>query len=152
MWNLWWTKWHWDRFFAEYFRFPLSIPFHRCSITRKNEKRLIIFITGLHNKPQVCGASVVSAAGPFTKKKASLLCILSPRSGDCKHLGSESPDILNLGIIRRRVMRFDPTKSSPRDRMQVDVMNVRRVRDRARIIRIPHCHQPIRIKRKLRKL
>jgi hypothetical protein len=26
----------------------------------------IIIITGLHNKPQGCGASVASAAGPFT--------------------------------------------------------------------------------------
>jgi RNA-binding protein YhbY len=26
---------------------------------------LFIFITGLHNKPQGCGASVASAAGPF---------------------------------------------------------------------------------------
>jgi hypothetical protein len=51
MWDLWWTKWHWDRFFSEYFGFPLSISFHRCSITRKNEKTLITFITGLHNKP-----------------------------------------------------------------------------------------------------
>jgi hypothetical protein len=31
-------------------------------------KNLIIFITGLHNKPQGCGASVATAAGPFTKK------------------------------------------------------------------------------------
>jgi hypothetical protein len=32
-------------------------------------KKLIVFITGLHNKPQGCGASVASAAGPFTTKK-----------------------------------------------------------------------------------
>jgi hypothetical protein len=30
---------------------------------------LFIFITGLRNKPQGCGASVASAAGPFTTKK-----------------------------------------------------------------------------------
>jgi hypothetical protein len=36
--SMWWTKWHWDRFFPEYFGFPLSISFHRCSITWKNEK------------------------------------------------------------------------------------------------------------------
>jgi hypothetical protein len=30
-------------------------------------KKLINIITGLHNKPQGCGASVASAAGPFTK-------------------------------------------------------------------------------------
>jgi hypothetical protein len=54
----------------QYFGFPLSISFHWCSITWKNEKKkLIIFITGLHNKPQGCGASVASAAGPFTTKK-----------------------------------------------------------------------------------
>jgi hypothetical protein len=64
MWDLWWTKWHWDRFFPEYFGFPLSISFHLCSITGKNEKKVIIFITGLHNKPQGCGASVASAVGP----------------------------------------------------------------------------------------
>jgi hypothetical protein len=32
-------------------------------------KKLIIFITGLHNKPLGCGASVASAAGPLTTKK-----------------------------------------------------------------------------------
>jgi hypothetical protein len=36
-------------------------------------KKLIIFlftfITGLHNKPQGCGAPVASAAGPFSTKK-----------------------------------------------------------------------------------
>jgi hypothetical protein len=35
----------------------------------ENRKKLIIFITGLHNKPQGCGASVASAAGPFTTQK-----------------------------------------------------------------------------------
>jgi hypothetical protein len=30
---------------------------------------IITFIIGLHNKPQGCGASVASAAGPFTTKK-----------------------------------------------------------------------------------
>jgi hypothetical protein len=39
MWDLWRTKWHWDRFFPEYVGFPLSISFHRHSITRKNEKK-----------------------------------------------------------------------------------------------------------------
>jgi hypothetical protein len=51
----------------EYFGFPQSISLHHCSITRKNKKKLIIFITGLHKKPHGCGASVASAAGPFKK-------------------------------------------------------------------------------------
>jgi hypothetical protein len=71
LWDLLWTKWHWDRFFHEYFGFPLSISFPRCSITWKNDKKLNIFITGLYNKPLACGASSVAfAAGPFTKKKS----------------------------------------------------------------------------------
>jgi hypothetical protein len=32
MWDLWWTKWHWDRFFSVFFCFPLSRSFHHCSI------------------------------------------------------------------------------------------------------------------------
>jgi hypothetical protein len=38
MWDLWWTKWHWDKFFSEYFGFSVSISFHRCSI--KMEKQI----------------------------------------------------------------------------------------------------------------
>jgi hypothetical protein len=77
MWDLWWTKWYWYRFFPEYFGSSLSISFHRCSITWKNKKTNhislhFIFIKGLHIKPSGCGASVSSAAGPFTTKKNSI--------------------------------------------------------------------------------
>jgi hypothetical protein len=30
-WDLWWSSWHWDRFFSEFFDFFLSISFHRGS-------------------------------------------------------------------------------------------------------------------------
>jgi hypothetical protein len=43
MWGLWWTKWHWDRFFPEYFGFPLPVSFHPFFITWKNEKKKLIF-------------------------------------------------------------------------------------------------------------
>jgi hypothetical protein len=36
---------------------------------KEKRKTLIIFITGLHSKPQGCGASVASAAGLFTIKE-----------------------------------------------------------------------------------
>jgi hypothetical protein len=55
--------------------FPPSTSVIRCQLhytdaqsLGKTEK-LIIFITRLHNKPQGCGASVASAAGPFTTKQ-----------------------------------------------------------------------------------
>jgi hypothetical protein len=34
----------------------------------KTKKKLIIYITGLHNKPQGCSVSVASAVGSFKKK------------------------------------------------------------------------------------
>jgi hypothetical protein len=34
---------------------------------------IVTFITGLHKKPQGCGASVAPAAGPFTKKNTKQL-------------------------------------------------------------------------------
>jgi ABC-type transport system involved in Fe-S cluster assembly fused permease/ATPase subunit len=71
MWDLWWTKWHWDRFFPEYFGFPLSISFDLCSITQKNEKRNLNHLH--HNKPPGCVASVASAEGPFTKQLLRLI-------------------------------------------------------------------------------
>jgi hypothetical protein len=55
--------------------FPLVLRFSAVSFippvlhyTEKRKKKLIIFITGLHNKPRGCRASVASAAGPFTTK------------------------------------------------------------------------------------
>jgi hypothetical protein len=39
---------------------------------KEKRKKLIIFITGLHKKPQCCGASIASAAGPFTTKKTEI--------------------------------------------------------------------------------
>jgi hypothetical protein len=72
MWDMWWTKWNWDRFFPEYFGFLLSVSFHWCSTNRNRTKIIIIifiFIIGLHKKPQGCSASVASAAGPFINKK-----------------------------------------------------------------------------------
>jgi hypothetical protein len=52
--------------------------FHSTGAPLQGErKELIIFITGLHNKPQGCGASVKSAAGPLTTKKCEILFLFS---------------------------------------------------------------------------
>jgi hypothetical protein len=53
----------------------LPCEFHSTSapLLGKGQKIIIfIFITGLHNKPHGCSASVASAAGPFTTKKKVL--------------------------------------------------------------------------------
>ena len=58
--------------------FPLVLRFIPVNLIppvlhyNKIRKILIIFITGLHNKPQGCGASVASAAGPFSKRKLDM--------------------------------------------------------------------------------
>jgi hypothetical protein len=76
-------------FVPEYFGFPLSISVHRCSITRKNEKKSSSS-QGLHNTPQDCGASVESAAGPFTiyiyiYGKYGRLILMLGFTSDCTH-------------------------------------------------------------------
>jgi hypothetical protein len=38
--DLWWTKWHWGRFFSELLDFPLTVSFHQSSI--------LIFIVVIH--------------------------------------------------------------------------------------------------------
>jgi hypothetical protein len=48
--------------------FPCQFHSTGAPLHRKT-KKLIITITGLHNKPQDCGASVATAAGPLTTKK-----------------------------------------------------------------------------------
>jgi hypothetical protein len=47
--------------------FPCQFHSTGAPLHGKMEK-LIVFITGLHNKPQGCGGSVACPAGPFTKK------------------------------------------------------------------------------------
>jgi hypothetical protein len=50
--------------------FPCEIHSTGAPLLGKTKKKtVIIFITGLHKKPHGCGASVASAAGPFTTKK-----------------------------------------------------------------------------------
>jgi hypothetical protein len=69
MWDLWWTKWHWDRFFLRVLRFfPVSFIPPALHYLEK-QKKLITFLTWLHGKPSGGGASLASAAGPSTMKK-----------------------------------------------------------------------------------
>jgi hypothetical protein len=42
--DLWWTKWHWNRFFSELFGFHLAVSFHRFS-------PYSFFIWGINNSP-----------------------------------------------------------------------------------------------------
>jgi hypothetical protein len=61
--------------------FPCQFHSTGAALLGKGQKIIIIFITGLHNKPQGCGASVASAAGPFstTKKEEQLASLYSGR-------------------------------------------------------------------------
>jgi hypothetical protein len=55
-------KWHWDRFSPSTSVFPCQFHSTGAPLLGKTKKNTIIFITGLQNKPQGCGASVASAA------------------------------------------------------------------------------------------
>jgi hypothetical protein len=81
----------------------------------KRKRLLIIFIIGLHKKPQGCGASVASAAGPFTKQNKHLgkklkrnsvcvcVCVQAMKGIRCTGL-----QILNLSISWRGVVNVTP--------------------------------------------
>jgi hypothetical protein len=47
-------------------------PFHSTGAPLQGKTKTLIFITGSHNKPQGCGASVASAAGPFATQKKEI--------------------------------------------------------------------------------
>jgi hypothetical protein len=51
MWDLWWTKWHWDRVFPEYFDFFLSIHSTGAPLLGKMKKTDHIYHRGI-----CCGA------------------------------------------------------------------------------------------------
>jgi hypothetical protein len=54
---------------------------------------IVIFITGLHKKPQGCGGSVPSAAGPFTTKNNYLITLNMYRTMDVVQYRSGWPII-----------------------------------------------------------
>ena len=58
--------------------FPCQFHSTDAPLLGKTEKKSIVFITVLHSKPQGCGASVASAAVPFTKKPLGLLPYPAP--------------------------------------------------------------------------
>jgi hypothetical protein len=68
--------------------FPCQFHSTGAPLLGKGQKMTIfIFITGLHNKPHGCSASVASAAGPFTTKKKrtrSTLCYVCVVNGNTK--------------------------------------------------------------------
>jgi hypothetical protein len=59
--------------------FPCQFHSTGAPLQGKTKKKLIIFITGLHNKPQGCDAMVASAAGPFTTKEKPQLWVQNSR-------------------------------------------------------------------------
>jgi hypothetical protein len=44
MWDFWWTKWHWDRYFLEYFGFACQFHSTGAPLLGKMKKELIIFL------------------------------------------------------------------------------------------------------------
>jgi hypothetical protein len=78
----------------------------------EKRRKLIIFITGLHNKPQGCGASVASAAGPFTIKKTR-----NEKKGHKKKKQGATYMPLHIDISFIVEIKVTQSLSSPRRRM-----------------------------------
>jgi hypothetical protein len=62
MWDLWWTKWHWDRFFSEFFGFPLSI--HNSTVDLQTH-----IIWGMRNMLAQRQASTLVSDPPHLQEK-----------------------------------------------------------------------------------
>jgi hypothetical protein len=69
MWDLWWTKWHWDRFFSELSVFPCQFHSNGVPLIVKIGKKLIILIIfiGVAQK-----ALRLWCEGPSSKNKKKL--------------------------------------------------------------------------------
>jgi hypothetical protein len=63
--DLWRTKWHWDRFFSEFFGFPLSVSFHHGS-------PFSYINWGMNNMP-VRGRSSETQAHPIATNNKELI-------------------------------------------------------------------------------
>jgi hypothetical protein len=48
-WDLWWTKWHWDRFFSEFFGFPVTIIPPWAPLLRKLKKNSSFIHSPFHS-------------------------------------------------------------------------------------------------------
>jgi hypothetical protein len=89
-------------------------------------KKLITFITRLHNKHQGCGASVASAAEPFTKKKYWL----ETEKNNGKPQDNWSTGNLKTGISQIRCSNQFTTSSVQTDRQTDRYLSTRVQTDR----------------------
>jgi hypothetical protein len=71
MWDLWWTEWHWDRFFSELSVFPCQ--FHSTGaplLVKLGKKKLLIVITGVAQKAlRLWCVRSISCGAPSPRKK-----------------------------------------------------------------------------------
>jgi hypothetical protein len=68
MWDLWWAKWHWDRFYSKFFGFSLSVSsFHKGSIL------IYVIIIWRKNKRSVSGRRSEVASPHRQNEKAKTL-------------------------------------------------------------------------------
>jgi hypothetical protein len=67
---------------------------------QEKKKKLIIFITGLHNKPQGCGASVAPAAGPFTPPPPETPCYFGELNCPHPHVEMGREKLTLTGPVR----------------------------------------------------
>jgi hypothetical protein len=74
MWDLWWTKWHWDRLSSELSVFPCRFHSTGAPLIVKIGKKYCSSSSSSSSQGCTisCGASVASAAGPPHKKKKTL--------------------------------------------------------------------------------
>jgi hypothetical protein len=86
--DLLWTKWHWNRFFSEYFGLPLSVSFHQCCT-------LIFTYTLFLPEKRMCAASkrfkielhLKIKLQTFSLGYKQMLVLITKQSAHTHHMG-----------------------------------------------------------------
>ena len=133
MWDLWWTKCRWGRFFPEYLDFSVNFIPTLLDYTEKKTNHLSLHLHHrIHHTPSGCGATVASAAGPFITKKKSILiipCLLVAAGCSfecvCRHLDAifcQSKPLSQRWYYHGPLLRLDSSASSASSRHSASVI------------------------------
>jgi hypothetical protein len=99
MWDVWWKKWQWDRFFSEFFGFPLSISFHHHS-------PYSYIIWGMNNM-SISGSSSETSSHPIKNNNTVRQVFSRYPSSGATHLYTFPKTVTPVTITDRSVFHFD---------------------------------------------
>ena len=119
LWDLWWTEWHWARFFVRILRFPLSVTFHKCSILiHSSTTDGVCFSPSTSVFP--CQYHSTNAPYPFIHLPPTLYNVFSPSTSvfPCQYHSTNAPHSFihlppSLYNVFLPILQFSPVTIIP---------------------------------------